>query len=120
MKNYRILTAAVLIFVMLFTLSACKTKPDTVPDGTYLLKNAKSVKHGESAAALNAQSVCDSLAYIPEMFYGTYVMANDEQTLNAYTENSDYMTVSGGTYTKLTTIPLRTKTATWILQHPAE
>ncbi len=116
MKNYRILTVAVLIFAMLFTLCACKAEPDTVPEGTYLLKNAKSVKHGEPAAALNAQSVYDSLTYIPEMFYGTYVMANDEQTLTAYTEDSDYMTVAGGTYTKLTAIPCgihaaRSKTA---------
>lgn len=39
---------------------------------------------------LNAQELYDSITYIPEMFYGRYVLEYEEENLDAYRQEMDY------------------------------
>lgn len=103
--NKKCITACFLLAALLISLCACGSKSVQLPDGTYLLSNKHSVKPGEPSAALDPKTVYDSLTYIPEMFYGTYVMPSDEETLTNYLENSDYIDMSGSSYSQLPAIP---------------
>lgn len=87
MKRMRVTAAVCLLAAIIFSAGACKNSGNILPEGTYELKNSRSIKPGEAEMPLDPAEVYASLDYIPEMFYGTYI-SKEEPSEAVKSENT--------------------------------